>query len=280
MRLVSFNVMHGRSLVDGRVDADRLRAAVRWLSADVLALQEVDRHQPRSDLLDLAAVAADGMGVGDGHWRFEPALYGTPGGRWWAVDGRPDGAAAPRAPAPRTAAPGAAGPAYGLGLVSRLPVLRWQVVRLGRVPVKSPVVLPDRRPPVRLVEDEPRIGLAAVVETPAGVMTVVTTHLSFVPGWNLVQLVRLVWALRALPEPVVLLGDLNVPGPVPGLAPGWRSLARVRTYPAPEPRLQLDHVLARGPLPPVRRASAELLEVSDHRAVVVDLADPARAPSR
>lgn len=274
MRLVSFNLMHGRSLVDGRVDPDRLRAAVRSLSADVLAIQEVDRDQPRSDRLDLTAIVADGMGAEEGYWRFEPALYGTPGGRWRAAaDGHPDGSGTRHA----------AGPAYGIGLVSRLPVRRWHVVRLGRVPVKSPVAVPGVpgwRVPVQLVDDEPRVGLAAVVETPAGPMSIATTHLSFVPGWNLVQLVRLVRGLRTLPEPVVLLGDLNVPGPVPRLVSGWLSLAQVRTYPAPEPRLQLDHVLARGPLPPVRQASAELLELSDHRALVVDLADPVQTASR
>jgi endonuclease/exonuclease/phosphatase family metal-dependent hydrolase len=48
VRLATFNLLHGQSLDDGQVRADRLHAAVAHLDADVLALQEVDRDQPRS----------------------------------------------------------------------------------------------------------------------------------------------------------------------------------------------------------------------------------------
>ena len=59
MRLATFNMLHGRSLSDGAVHADRIAAAVADLDADVLGLQEVDRSQPRSGLLDLTAIAAE-----------------------------------------------------------------------------------------------------------------------------------------------------------------------------------------------------------------------------
>ena len=58
MRLATFNLLHGRSLSDGAVHAERVAAAVAELDADVLALQEVDRAQPRSGGLDLTAIAA------------------------------------------------------------------------------------------------------------------------------------------------------------------------------------------------------------------------------
>ena len=61
MRLVSFNLLHGMSLSDGRVDRQRICSAVAALDADVLALQEVDRDQPRSGGLDLTALAADAL---------------------------------------------------------------------------------------------------------------------------------------------------------------------------------------------------------------------------
>jgi hypothetical protein len=35
--------------------------------------------------------------------------------------------------------------------------------------------------------------------------------------------------------------------------------------------VQLDHVLGRGTLPPVRSVAAHALSVSDHRALVLDL---------
>ena len=55
MRLATFNLLNGRSLADGQVDLERLRDAVVALDADVLALQEVDRDQPRSHGADLTA---------------------------------------------------------------------------------------------------------------------------------------------------------------------------------------------------------------------------------
>ncbi|HVV29268.1 MAG TPA: endonuclease/exonuclease/phosphatase family protein [Mycobacteriales bacterium] len=260
MRLVSFNLLHGRCLTDGVVNADRVAAAVADLGADVIGLQEVDRAQPRSNRLDLAAIAADALGASD--FRFEPALVGTPGGHW------------------RTAADGEHGPSglpmYGVALLSRLPVRSWHCLRLGRAPMRSPVLAPGTHRPV-WVADEPRVGLAAVLQTPGGAMTVATTHLSFVPGWNVVQLRQLVAFLRALPAPRILIGDLNLPGKVPSAVSRWRSLARVPTYPRVQPRVQLDHALGDGGPPPVVAARAVPMPLSDHRALVLDLADRQRA---
>ena len=253
MRLATFNLLNGTSLADGRVDAVRLREAVRGLRADVLGLQEVDRGQDRSHGLDLTAEVAAAVGAAD--WRFAPALVGTPGGSWRAA--RDDD--------------GPGEPHYGVGLVSRWPVRRWHVVRLQAAPVRSPVVLPGTRRLVWL-QDEPRVGLVAEVETPLGVVTVATTHLSFVPGWNGAQLRTLTGHLAGLPGPRVLLGDLNLPSRVPRWLTRWTVLARTPTYPAWEPRVQLDHVLASGRLPAVARVETPELAISDHRALVVELA--------
>jgi endonuclease/exonuclease/phosphatase family metal-dependent hydrolase len=243
LRVATLNLLHGRSVRDGQVDLDRVRDAIAGLDADVLALQEADRDQPRSFGADLTALAAEALGAE--HWRFEPALWGTPGESWRA------------APLHGT------GPAYGVGLVSRLPVQEWSVVRLAAAPVRSPV-LAGRR--VLWLTDEPRVGLTATVDG----IAVTTTHLSFVPGWNAVQLRRLLARLE--PGPGLLLGDLNLPGAVPSwLAPGWRALARAATWPAPAPRVQLDHVLGRGDLPAVTAVEAVELPFSDHRALVIDL---------
>jgi endonuclease/exonuclease/phosphatase family metal-dependent hydrolase len=112
-----------------------------------------------------------------------------------------------------------------------------------------------------------------VVETGDGPMTVATTHLSFVPGWNLWQLRAVVRALRRLPAPRLLLGDLNLPCGLAALGSGWRVLARRPTFPSPLPRLQLDHVLldpqGGGPVPPVRAVDTPAVPVSDHRPLVV-----------
>jgi len=264
VRLATFNLFSGRSLDDGQVEASRLRAAIRRLGADVVGVQEADRDQPRSGGRDLTAEVADEMGVTHPDWRFAPALLGTPGGDWRPAVGAGEG----QDPAV---------PAYGVGLVCRLPVLAWHVVPLPSAPLRSPILVPTApagRPRPVWLPDEPRVGLAAVVATPFGQMTVATTHLSFVPGWNLVQLRRLARALVLLPQPAVLLGDLNLPGGLPRLAArGWRSLAAAKTWPVGAPRVQFDHVLARGILPAVTGVCAPALPVSDHRALAVDLAD-------
>ena len=251
MRLATLNLLNGMSLSDWRVDRARLRTAVQELAPDVVGLQEVDRLQPRSQSLDLTRVVAEGLGAQ--HWRFAPALVGTPGGSWRAAEDADDETAEA---------------SYGVGLVSRYPVREWRVVRLPAAPVRSPVVLPGTKQLIWL-QDEPRVGLAAVIETPLGVMTIATTHLSFVPVWNGVQLRTLVAALRDLPGPRVLLGDLNMPPPFPRVLTGWRALARTATYPAWEPRIQLDHVLASGDLPQVTTVESPQLSVSDHRALLV-----------
>ncbi len=260
MRLATFNLLHGRSLHDGTVVGSRITAAVARLDADVLGLQEVDRHQPRSGHLDLTALAADALGAAE--HRFAPAVLGTPGEQW----------------RPWTAADEAhADPSYGIALISRYPVHRWQITPLPAAPVRSPVWIPGPGGGPVLLRDEPRVLLAAVVETPTGPATIATTHLSFVPGWNIRQLRAAIRALNALPAPRVLLGDLNLTAGLTRAATGWRLLARRPTYPAPHPRAQLDHILTdprtAHRLGRVAQISTPTADISDHRALVVHL-DP------
>ncbi|HET7719304.1 MAG TPA: endonuclease/exonuclease/phosphatase family protein, partial [Acidimicrobiales bacterium] len=186
LRLASFNVLHGRSLADGQVSTERLAEACASLEADVLALQEIDRDQARSGAVDQTAAVAAAMGAG--HWRFEPALVGEPGATWRAAD---------------DADLSRQEPGYGVGLVSKLPVRAWHVVRLRAAKVRAPVAVPGGRGRFILLPDEPRVALAAEVETSAGPLVVATTHLSFVPGWNLAQLRKVTGALMRLDLPCV-----------------------------------------------------------------------------
>ena len=102
------------------VDLDRLADAIRSLNADILALQEVDRDQPRSHLADLTAVAADAMGAVT--HRFAAALSGTPGAAWIAAS--------------ENDLPGVA--SYGIALLSRYPALTpGRFSDLPRIPTLS-----------------------------------------------------------------------------------------------------------------------------------------------
>jgi endonuclease/exonuclease/phosphatase family metal-dependent hydrolase len=261
VRIATLNLLHGLSPADGRVDAARLRGAIASLDADVLCLQEVDRDQPRSGHLDLTAIAAEALGA---RWsRFEPALAGTPGGHTVPVGAGP-----------------VIGTAYGIAIVSRMPVRSWHTHRLAapRLRVPMPGMVPVSRSgrlrlaPPRLIRDEPRVLLAAVLDTPNGLMTVGCAHLTFVQGWNVPQLRAGVRLLRSLPGPRLLLGDLNMPSPLPAALTRWHPLVTGRTFPSWRPRMQIDHVLADGPVQ-VTASSIERLPVSDHCAVTVDISD-------
>ena len=89
--------------------------------------------------------------------------------------------------------------------------------------------------------------MVARLDTPLGPLTVANTHLSFVPGWNRVQLRHLVRDLRGFPGPRVLMGDLNMTPPKPAAGRGMRPLGAAPTFPADEPSRQLDHILTDDP---------------------------------
>lgn len=307
VRVGTYNVLHGLPVLGAVAEASSqpgvpmvaddgpLRAAVAALDADVLGLQEVDCGQPRSGCHHQVQSAAAAMGAQ--FWYFAPSVRGTPGDarvRWQRADAdderranqtatlapTPEAAqagasAGPGAPGANRGPSGSGGPLYGVGLVSRLPVLAWRTTLFDPAPFALPLLVHAHpRPRLMLVPDEPRAAIAAVVSGPSGVFTVATVHLSFVPGYNVHQLRRLRTWLSNLPRPLVVLGDLNLPGSLPARVSGWAPLARGATYPAPQPRVQLDHVLADG-LSAKQVAGARCqvhpLPVSDHCALTVDL---------
>jgi endonuclease/exonuclease/phosphatase family metal-dependent hydrolase len=255
VRLATFNVLHGRPMHDGQPgdasDGRPLTDAIAALDADVLALQEVDRHLDRSGRSDQALAAATAMGAAD--WRFASAGTGL------AVYS--------------AAEVGQGRSAQGIALLTRLPVLKWRVLRLAPARLPTPVKEAGR-PGLKLFFDHPRVALAAVLDGPGGPFTVAASHLSLMPPWNAAQLLTLRRWIAPLPWPHLLLGDLNLPGLVPAtlLGPGWRDLARGLTFPAHRPLLQIDHVLAAGLGPDVvRRAEVPVIPVSDHRPLVVEV---------
>jgi endonuclease/exonuclease/phosphatase family metal-dependent hydrolase len=267
VRLVTFNLWSGRTATSRTgsteaarrkrrtkgIDLDRLRAAIVELDPDVLALQEVDRRQARSQHADLAEVAAEAMGAHD--HRFVPTLAGTPGALW-----------SMSSPSHRPASE------YGIALLSRYPVLRWQDIVLPALRPSFRVLLPVVRRHLT-VSEEPRAAVVAHLQTPAGPLVVANTHLTWVPGSGVRQLQEVTRALGEIPDPVLLVGDFNMWGPLPRMITGYRQLAEHPTYPAAKPNRQLDHILQRGRGPAVLASRAVRLGVSDHLALVVDLAD-------
>ncbi|MCU7820848.1 endonuclease/exonuclease/phosphatase family protein [Kitasatospora sp. DSM 101779] len=299
VRLATFNVLHGRRILDdgrpsptapGTATVQPLVDAVASLGADVLALQELDRFQERSGHVDQARAIAAASGAAD--WRYASAFHARAvPGRSWVRDRSEPGL---RVYGPPGSGHDGEVPSHGVALLSRLPVLSWRARRFTAPPVALPLRVAGRRG-LTVIRDHPRAALAAVLEGPRGPFTAVALHLSFVPGWNVRQLLAVRRWIADLPRPHVLLGDFNLVGAIPAATlgaaellspsrysaprpaasrprPGWRDPARVPTFPSHRPVVQLDHVLATG-LGPHRTESAwaPRTPISDHRPLVVEL---------
>ncbi|MEU3563483.1 endonuclease/exonuclease/phosphatase family protein [Kitasatospora sp. NPDC006786] len=299
VRLATFNVLHGQRLpADGHPPATApgtaavhpLVDAVASLDAEVVALQELDRFQERSGRVDQARAVAEATGAAD--WRYASAFHARAlPGRTWVRDRSEPGL---RVYGPPGAGHDGEVPSHGIALLSRLPVLGWRARRFGAPPLAVPLRLPGQAG-LTVIRDHPRTALAAVLRGRRGPFTAVALHLSFVPGWNVGQLLAVHRWIAGLPRPHVLLGDFNIVGAIPAVAlgaaellspsrpsqprpdgpptrSGWLRAARVRTFPSHRPLVQLDHVLAAG-LGAHRAASvrAPRMPVSDHRPVVVEL---------
>jgi endonuclease/exonuclease/phosphatase family metal-dependent hydrolase len=247
LKVATWNIFGGRTWDGTRVDLDLTTAVLRRLDADLVAVQEVDRDQARSQGADQARLLGQALGM---DWRYAPTLLGTPGS--------PDGW---RARVPGDADPG--GTAYGIALLSRLPLEEVETV-----------LLPQSG------RDEPRVALVAGLADGGRRLTVAGTHLSFVPGPNVAQLRALQRHLDERGGPRLLLGDLNLWWPAVRLLslPGWRPLVRGGTYrnrppSSSAPLVQLDHVLAAGADATLRPRHRRIVSgpASDHRAVLVEL---------
>lgn len=239
-------MLSGVAPATGGIDLDAAVESLRSVDADVLAVQEVDRLLPRSGTTSQLQDMADALGYVA---IFAPALLGDPLQGGTSPSGRDPG-----------------GPAYGIGLLTRWPPLRWRRLRLpGGGDTRSPH--PARSSPGW--DREPRVAVQAQLPVGDGILSVTTTHLSYLP-WRGARQLRALLPAAGRRQPAVLLGDFNLPPwAVARLAGGWDSAGGEATYPADAPRIQVDHILGRGVA--LGRARARRLPVSDHIALVSDL---------
>lgn len=216
-------------------DADLDSALTKLMSevkSDLIALQEVDVHQTRSGNGNQVRHVANALGAE--YWAFAPAMYGTPGEKWHGVTEEivfdQSSAIPPDA-------------MYGIGMVSKIPVKRWHRINLGKAPLGAPLIFAgEKRPQLVYVKDEPRAALVAELENG---ISVTTTHLSFVPGKNVLQLKKIAKWVEQLPGIHIMTGDFNLPW---GLAPkliGWNDLVEGPTYPSWKPSIEFDYIMSR-----------------------------------
>jgi endonuclease/exonuclease/phosphatase family metal-dependent hydrolase len=267
MRVATWNLLHGIPLLDP-LNVPNLAEVASSITADLIGLQEVDRKQVRSNFEHQTKTVADALGLP--FWVYVPSVTGTPGESW-------EGATDAHIHSNDQTDEGQDQPHYGIGLASRYPLKNIEVFRFKAAPFSLPLLVPsDPRPRMIKVADEPRVAIIADVDTPLGTITVANVHLSFVPGYNVKQLRKLTKHLGNRSNPVIILGDFNLPGKITNLVSRWDSLAAAPTYPTFKPRIQFDHIIARGlNAETIKQArnSVEVmpLAISDHCALVVEI---------
>jgi len=266
MRIATWNLLHATPILGAGQEAD-LVAQARLIRADIIGVQEVDRAQPRSNHVHQLQDIAQGLELP--YWVFAPAVHGTPGEAWEPADDSSVHHHHTDSDADL--------PHYGNGLASRYPISEVEILRFNAAALSLPLMVPsDRGWQMLKVADEPRVAIIARVETPRGPMTIATTHLSFVPGFNVKQLRVITKVMEKRMLPSLLLGDFNLIGKLPSLLTRWQSLAQLATYPVVNPKIQFDHLLSHGlDSETVRRAKLGsqrmALSISDHCALITQI---------
>lgn len=255
MRIATYNLLHGLDLRSGKIDLDAACQVIARLEADVVAVQEVDRGLERTGGVDQIARLAELLGW---HGAFAPALLGDPDTRWSACPAKDPGEQ----------------PAYGVGLLSRLPLADVQRIAL-------PGGGDGKRKPRASPQDpgwdyEPRVALSASVAVGGQLVRITTTHLSYLP-WRCVAQLKAAARFAEVGRgrgPAALLGDLNLPAWGARLALSatrWVHAGGAPTYPAWEPKIQTDQLLVTGGIV-VRELTVGRLATSDHLPLLATLA--------
>lgn len=264
--VASFNAHSG---VDGWGRSFDYVGACASFDADALVLQEAWKPDGRQGM---AGEIADKLGYES--QEFVTAVgrlsgpHPRPGDTWKPRGFRPDGPrvvlpdrtrAAGRAPQSTTSPtwpddrrwPHGSGSEHGsfnTAVLSRLPVSDSTIIDLGLLRYDI-----GNRGVVRFD-----------VQTDAGPVAILGTHMSHLSKGSPLQFRRLRMATDEIMIPAVLAGDMNLWGPpLVAQLPGWRRAVKGRTWPSWFPHSQPDHILVRGS---IRVVSSEVLPTagSDH----------------
>ena len=248
----------------GAATGDGLRtglSTIREFAPDVIGIQEVDQNQARSSYVNQTELVATEIGAS--FWAFSPTLMGTPGESWRELHAHEEQIYIHHSPSDNVPA------SYGIGLISTLPVRHWHYLPLKKSPLGFPIAVPEKkRPRLMYVADEPRVALAAELENG---WTIATTHLSFVPIYNALQIRRVLAWLKSLPGKKILTGDMNMPWGLAQKVSRWQSFNNQPTYPSWKPSLQFDYILSND----LKNRSVTshihgFTGVSDHRAISIE----------
>lgn len=244
-----------------------LPSAIKKIAPQVLAVQEVDYLLPRSNSVNQIQEIAHAMKAVD--WAFAPAIIGTPGEKWRALN---ENDISIITSASKTLTGG-----YGIAFASTIPVTAYERIELGRSLVGLPLLVPGGedgrgKPKFIYVQDEPRVALVAHLENG---WSIISTHLSFVPGLNIAQLKKLKrWAEKSTLQTgnkIAIMGDLNLPKSLPVLGSKWSSLATQNTYPSWGAKIQFDYILTQDVSKKLKVIPTTATGISDHLPITVEI---------
>jgi endonuclease/exonuclease/phosphatase family metal-dependent hydrolase len=270
MRITSWNILHGMAIPPSAAPTSLAEAAAKIgeeLAPDIVGVQECDYLLERSG--NAHQIAEIAKSIGAPYFAFAPCIIGTPGEAWRKLN---DGDLQIITNSDTSSQEGS----YGIAIASKVEVLQWHRLDLGNSPVGAPLLIPgDESGPGKMrpiyIRDEPRVALAATL---ANGYTVINTHLSFVPGFNLRQLRKLKrWAAeleKGTGTIAIIMGDLNLPKNLPVVASQWRSLATQATYPSWGAKIQFDYILSKDSLNSEQLPTL-LTGVSDHLPLSVEI---------
>ena len=243
-----------------------LPSAIKKIAPEVLAIQEVDHFLPRSYSVNQVQEIAKAMKAVD--WAFAPAIIGTPGEKWRALNDSDESIITAKSK-------GEGG--YGIGFASTIPVTAYERIELGRSPVGMPLLVPGGedgkgKPRFIYVQDEPRVALVAHLENG---WSIINTHLSFVPGFNIAQLKKIKrWAEKSAAQTgnkVAIIGDLNLPKGLPVVGSQWKSLITQNTYPSWGAKIQFDYILTKDNVSKFNAIKTTATGISDHLPITVEI---------
>lgn len=248
-------------------DADNaalLEAEIDHLKSDVIGLQEVDYFLSRSGNHNQVGNVAAMMSTS--YWAFAPSLMGSPDEDWRNPHESDEKVV--------TNTSEAAVPGYGIGMVSKIPVVSWHRLDLKGSPVGVLMTFPvDGKMKRFYVRDHPRSALGAVLDNG---WLIINTHLSFVPFFNFFQLLKIKHWANTLnitdKSKIIIMGDLNIPFAIFVRGFNWRSLATQRTFPSWYPRVQIDFFLSQKLHPAdVRHIQYPHSGMSDHLPLQIEV---------
>jgi endonuclease/exonuclease/phosphatase family metal-dependent hydrolase len=241
LRVMTYNIAAGGG------DLARIEQTIRESGADVVALQEVDRHwDARSDFADQGDALAKALNMSV---RFAP-IYSL------VKVGRPERAE------------------FGVALLSRFPIVAFHNHDLTRLSTQTAGASPAPAPGF----------LDATIDIAGTRLRVFNTHLDYRadPAVRVRQVSEMLAIMAGSQGPTLLFGDLNATPDAAELQPLFRRLDDLwqaaaaaggsagLSYPALKPLKRIDYVLGSSG---IRASSIRTIEsiASDHRPVVADL---------